>query len=314
MAGLVATVLNIQRMSTEDGPGIRSTVFLKGCSLECVWCQNPESISPKTQVIWNDFRCINCGACIEACEQSAISAGPEGIERDGRCLYCGACADVCPTGAMEILGAPWAVEDLLAEVLKDRAYYERAGGGVTVSGGEPALQADFVEAFLARCREEGLHTAVDTCGQCSEGAMRKLLRHAELVLYDLKALDEDLHTRLTGHSSARILNNLALVAEQDLKLWIRTPLVPGDTDTDENIEAIAKHLATRYAGRVNRWELLAFNHLCEDKYRRLGLPWRYAGAKPQTAERLEAIRALAIAAGLDAEQVRVTGAARREAR
>jgi len=317
-----ATVLNIQRMSTEDGPGIRTTVFFKGCSLACRWCHNPESIPVAPQVTWNDHLCIGCASCVEACPNHALTAGTSGITRAATCRACGACVDECPTTAMERLGEPWTVDALVDEVVKDRAYFDASGGGITLSGGEPTLQATFCAALGRRLRDLGLHVALDTCGHCAEAKLMSLVRHADLVLYDLKTLDPALHARLTGHDNQRILANLAAVAARieaqpksqpeahapGTDLWIRTPLIPGDTDTDENIRAIGAHLAQNHPGRVSRWDLNTFNHLCEDKYRRLGLHWPYAGVKPQSPEALARLGDVARASGVDPAIVHVPGA------
>ncbi|MFH2007684.1 MAG: glycyl-radical enzyme activating protein [bacterium] len=315
---LRATVLNIQRMSTEDGPGIRTTVFLKGCSLACHWCHNPESISPRPQVVWNDFKCIGCHSCITVCPERALTAEPEAIRRATTCRVCGGCVQECPSTAMELLGVQWALDALVREVAKDRAYFEASRGGVTVSGGEPALQVRFAEVFQQRCRDQGLHVAVDTCGQCAEAVLLRLVKHADLVLYDLKTVDSAEHERLTGQPNDRILANLqALRAHMrrsalPAELWIRTPLVPGDTATAENVRAIGEYLTRTLDGVVARWELCTFNNLCEDKYRRLGRTWRYAGRKPQSPEELARLQAIARAAVATPDIVHVPGAPRAE--
>lgn len=315
-------VLNIQRMSTEDGPGIRTTVFFKGCSLACRWCHNPESISTAPQVVWNDHKCIGCNGCVEVCPEWALTATDAGIRRETTCRVCGACVEECPTTAMERLGEPWGLDDLVAEVVKDRAYFSADHGGVTVSGGEPTLQAGFSAAFQRRLRDQGIHVAVDTCGHCAESKLLSLVRQADLVLYDLKAVDPEVHARLTGHDNKRILANLsALSAHREANssaaapgpaLWIRTPLIPGETDTEENLSAIGAHLADILRGDVDRWELCTFNNLCEDKYRRLGLRWPYAGRKPQSPEVLAHLGDVARASGVDPAIVHVPGATNME--
>ena len=169
-------VLEIQRMSTEDGPGLRTTVFFKGCSLTCTWCHNPESISPHPQVHWIDSRCIACKTCLDTCPKGALSLTPEGISIDrSLCDGCGVCVEACPSTALEQLGRQWTIADLVHEVLKDRVYFEKSGGGITVSGGEPTLQTDFVADFLKRIRAQGIHTALDTCGLCNRQSLDKLL-------------------------------------------------------------------------------------------------------------------------------------------
>ncbi len=309
-----ATVLNIQRMSTEDGPGIRTTVFFKGCMLACRWCHNPESISSAAQVAWNDHKCIGCASCVAVCPEHALTTTDAGIQRAQSCRVCATCVNECPTTAMELLGEPWELDDLVDEVVKDRAYFETSGGGVTLSGGEPVLHAGFSIAFVQRLRSLGLHVAVDTCGECAGNRLLALAKNADLVLFDLKAMDPDEHARLTGHHNRRILANLAQLTEHmashelPAALWIRTPLIPGETDTEANLHAIGSHLATAHGDRVQRWELCTFNNLCEDKYRRLGLTWPYAGVKPQSPETLAHLGDVARASGVDPAIVHVPGA------
>jgi pyruvate formate lyase activating enzyme len=314
---LSVRVLNIQRMSTEDGPGLRTTVFLKGCSLRCTWCHNPESMDPKPQLVWYRVRCIGAGECVTACREDALARSDGGVVIDrARCTACGDCAARCPSGALETLGTRWEVDALVAEIAKDRSYFETYGGGVTVSGGEPALHAPFVIPFLQRCRALGLHTALDTCGMCSTGALRGLTDQSDLVLYDLKEIDPRRHARFTGQSNERILANLLDVAERmraglvSAELWIRTPLVPGATWSETNIEGIGAFIARHVSDVVTRWELCAFNDLAADKYERLGLTWPNAGTALLSDEQLRHAEALARRSGVDPAIVRATGPTR----
>lgn len=310
-------MLSIQRMSTEDGPGLRTTVFFKGCSLACRWCQNPESLSPKIEIVWHDWKCIGAGRCDAVCRDGAIRRHAKTVEIDlSRCTLCGACTDECPTTALELLGVEWRLDDLVAEVAKDRSYFETSGGGITVSGGEPALQPAFVAAFLQRCRSLGLHTALDTCGMCSASALETLAGCADLVLYDVKEIDAERHTRFTGQSNAKILSNLVDLGERlrrnsyPAELWIRTPLIPGATATDENIRGIGAFLLQNLRDLVRRWELCAFNNLPRDKYRRLGIAWDYEQTELLTAQELQHFAELARASGVDPDIVVATGPTR----
>jgi pyruvate formate lyase activating enzyme len=311
------TVFNIQRMSTEDGPGLRTTVFAKGCGLECLWCHNPEGISPEPQVVWHGPRCVGAKACDTACPEDAILRSGEEIQIDrSRCTVCGDCVDQCPSGALEQWGTRWSLDDLVTEVAKDRSYFETSGGGVTVSGGDPALYTPFVAAFLERCRSQGLHTALDTCGMCSRSNLRTLTERADLVLYDLKEMDPERHARFTGHSNQRILGNLVALAEQmresplPAELWIRTPLIPGATLVEENIRGIGAFIAREVGDVVTRWELCAFNNLAADKYQRLGLRWEFEGVELMSEAELRHFEQVGRESGVDPEIVLATGRTR----
>ncbi len=315
-------ILNVQRLSTEDGPGIRSTVFLKQCPLSCRWCHNPESISPRPELQWFAVRCIGCRGCVTACPRGCISFAPDGvggvrIDRS-RCEGCGTCADECPSNALQILGKRVGVDALVAELLKDRAYYEASGGGVTLSGGEPLAQPGFSTAVLRALREQGISTAVDTCGCTSTEALDALLPHADLVLFDMKFLDSAVHKEYTGQSNEVILRNLELVRSTQRahggrpRLWIRTPLIPGATATAGNLQAIGAWIAGHLDGAVERWELCAFNNFCRDQYRRLGIDWAYADTPLMSRDSLDNLAVDARTSGVDPGLVTVTGAAREE--
>jgi len=316
---LSATVLHLQRTSTEDGPGLRTTVFFKGCSLACSWCHNPEAMFFKPQLVWYRSKCIGSRECVDACREHALTCAEDEILIDlARCTLCGDCVERCPSAALEMLGERWLLEDLVAEVAKDRSYFEAYGGGITVSGGEPALQAPFVAPFLQRCRALGLHTAVDTCGMCSAPALEALCSQSDLVLYDLKEIDSSKHAEFTGQPNEGILSNLLALAERMRatgrpgELWIRTPLIPGATLTDANIHGIGAFLAEHLADVVARWELCAFNNLATDKYERLGMHWKFAGTPLLTSAELAHVAAVAKHSGADPDIVSVTGPVRVE--
>ena len=298
----------------EDGPGIRTTVFMKGCPLSCTWCHNPESISPKPQVQWLALQCIGCGLCIDACPEKVLSFSdkPKAINRK-LCRGCGACAEACPSGAMELLGRTWNAQDLVAELEKDKAYYAASGGGVTISGGESTMQKNFVVHVLEGLRRRGIHTAIDTCGVFSQDAANEIMPRTRLVLFDIKLIGPDLHKRYTGTSNECILENLAHTARllrthlHPEALWVRTPVIPGATDSDENIAGIGHFLSTLPEKAVSRWELCAFNHLCADKYTRLGKTWDFADADPVEEQTMEHLAAVARSSGIDPEIVFWTG-------
>jgi len=301
-----ARLLEIQRMSTEDGPGIRTTVFLKGCSLQCSWCHNPESISPKPQLQWLKSNCIGGQLCVAACPNNALSYIDNQIIIDRNlCEACGICVEECPSGALEIMGREVTVEEVVREVLKDKAYFEKSGGGVTVSGGEPAMQAGFVAAFLKRMKENGIHTALDTCGLAPDAAYEKILPYTDLILYDIKEIDSTKHRKFTGSPNEKILNNLLTISE-----WMKingTP--PNATDTEENIAGIGKFIAENNL-HPDRWELCAFNNLCNDKYLRLSTRWIFEKFDLLEAEKLDYLTKIARSSGMDNKRVLWTGSAK----
>ena len=315
-----ALILHLQRLSTEDGPGIRTTIFFKGCPLHCMWCHNPESISTYPQVQWIETRCIGCGTCVTACPNQAITQlSDKSILVDRNiCRGCGTCTQECPTNAMELLGKQVTVNELVAELLKDRAYFNTGSGGVTASGGEPSLQAPFVAELFDHLKSEGIHTALDTCGACQLTALEHILPFTDLVLYDLKLMDGQTHHQTTGQDNQRILHNLIGLADQirlngyETKLWIRTPLIPGITANRDNLAAIGTFINQHLPDLVERWELCAFNNLCRDKYRRLSMPWVFEDTPLMTQNELNACLLFAHASPFEPSKIFVTGAARTE--
>ena len=314
-----ATILRIQRMSTEDGPGIRSTVFFKGCPLNCIWCHNPESISPGVQLHWVGSRCIGCLSCVAVCPENALSAGKNGIALDrSACTGCQRCLEVCPSTAMEAYGQSYGLVGLVSEVLKDRIYFEKSGGGVTLSGGEPTLQAGFAVPLLRALQEKGVHTALDTCGQAAWNTLEAHLPHADLVLYDLKEIDPVRHEEYTGTTNARVLENLVKLGSfmrergTPRALWIRTPLIPGCTASTENLRGIGSFIKGSLGSLVSRWELCSFNDLCLHKYEGLGMDWRFRDAGLLKPEEAEHLAAAARGSGVDARVVHLSGPLRLE--
>ncbi len=317
--GDTALILHTQRLSTEDGPGIRTTVFFKGCPLRCEWCHNPESISTRPQVHWLETRCIGCGICVKTCPDKCLSKTKDGIIRNRAiCKSCGKCAAECPSGAMEMLGKEVGLDDLITELLKDKVYYDKSGGGVTLSGGEPLMQPDFAANLLRALKEKGVSTAVDTCGMCSSTTLEKMLPHTDLILYDLKEIDPVRHKEFTWQDNRRALDNLLFIRDYlaaspgSRALWIRTPLIPGATAARETIERVGDFIHRNLEGTVQRWELCAFNNLCRDKYRRLGMQWKYATTPLMSKDEVAGLEQCAKHSGVSPDKVFATGATKVE--
>ncbi len=312
-------LLHLQRLSTEDGPGLRTTVFFKGCPLHCQWCHNPESISTQPEVQWLKNRCIGCDSCIDVCQQHGLTHTPEGIVRDRSvCTACGACVDACPTNAMELLGTLTPVDELVAELSKDRTYFEKSGGGVTLSGGEPTLQPHFTLELVKQLKTVGLNVAVDTCMLSSRKTLTDLFPMVDIFLVDMKLIDPAQHLHWTGAPLEPILANIQWLAEEmrshsrEKRLWIRTPLIPSATFTRENLGGISRYLSSHLDDVVERWELCAFNNLCRDKYSRLDLEWVFQNTLLMTHADLEQAKTWANFGGFDPQRTYVTGAARLE--
>ncbi len=307
-------ILHLQRFSTEDGPGIRTTVFFKGCPLRCAWCHNPESISPSKQVQWIETRCIGCRTCLEVCPRDALSADDDEMRIDReKCDACGDCVLTCPGGALEMLGTVMSVPALAAELEKDRAYFQQSAGGVTLSGGEPLQQEEFSLALLAELRARGLPVALDTCAVCAPQVFRAALELIDILLLDIKLLDADLHRKYTSGDNRVVLHNMEIAADHfrshpQKRWWIRTPLIPGATAVEHNLTAIGECIKENAADALERWELCAFNNLCRDKYRRLGLDWDFSRERLMTKDELEQCRRWACASGLEARLVQTSGA------
>lgn len=305
------TVLDIQRMSSEDGPGLRVTLFLKGCSLACKWCHNPESISSRGEIEWMKVRCLGCHTCESNCIPGSLKLADGEMEINRKtCTGCFICTDVCPSGAMVLKGTKTDEKKLFKELLKDRAYFDKEGG-ITISGGEPLLQPGVIE-LLKDLKNEGINIALDTCGLVSSELLTKALEYTDIVLFDIKLMNSEEHLRWTGRGNDEIINNFKIVniwANNGGRLWVRTPVIPGATDSEENIAAIGNFL-NNYDG-VERWELCAFNNLCKDKYQRLGVEWKFNEAELMAKEKMEQL--LSCAKSTKAcRDIRYTGALRRE--
>jgi pyruvate formate lyase activating enzyme len=290
-----AVILNVQRFSVQDGPGIRTSVFFKGCPLHCPWCHNPESMESRPELALKAERCLGCEACSPVCPENEAGPMNPATKRPGEiCLRCGACADACPSGARDLLGWRTNVPDLVAELERDRPYYEESGGGVTFSGGEPASpeNAAFLIDCLDACAASGLHRVVDTCGHVPADTLRAVADRADLLLYDLKIMDTDRHRKTVGVGNELIHGNLKALATAGCPLWIRVPLIPGLTDDEANLLALGGFVAS--LDRPVPVYLLPHHGGAGEKYRRLGLTDSLAGvATPDAAlvdEKAELIR------------------------
>ncbi|WP_409306657.1 glycyl-radical enzyme activating protein [Pectobacterium sp. B1J-3] len=260
-------LFNIQRYSLHDGPGIRTIPFFKGCPLACKWCSNPESQRPEPELIYKKSDCIQCGKCIDACQQQAISVqNPHFIDRQ-RCINCGDCTRVCPTAALEMKGKRITVREVVRELQKEENVYRRSGGGITLSGGEPLSQPDFARELLKACKEKGWHTAIETTGLTSKDVIESVFPYVDLALTDIKSLNPEIHRNNTGVDNQKILENLIRISFIT-KTVVRIPLIPGVNDNPEEIRAIGEF--ARMMQNVDTIHLLPYHTYGENKYTLLG--------------------------------------------
>jgi len=289
-------VFDIKKYSIHDGPGIRTTVFFKGCPLTCWWCHNPESRGVEPFVYYDAERCIGSGACVEACPENTLSLTAEGLLRpEDLCCGQGACVEACPTEALRWVGQRYTVDELVVEVEKDRLFYEESGGGVTFSGGEPLLQWEFLLDVLRTCGARGLHRAVDTTGVTSREVLDEVAACTDLFLYDLKTLDAELHERATGVPLSTVLENLDHLLSRGARVRVRVPLVPGVNDGD-NVEDFGTFLGSLPG--IEGVDVLPFHTSARDKHRKFGVPWLMDGAEPLAEEEVRRIVASLESRGL----------------
>ncbi len=291
-SGLKGRIFNIQPMSTEDGPGIRTSVFFKGCPLRCVWCQNPEGLTRQIHLVHEPLRCIGCGSCVDNCPAGAIEAAEKGLTITSSCQKCLSCVEICPAKAMRAIGEDITVEALKKKLLQDRPFYEHSGGGVTFTGGESLLQPEFLQAIMAEMNEEGVHTCIDTCGHVDEEVFQKVVPDASLVLFDLKIKDEQEHKNHTGVSNELILRNARWLGKSGIPVWVRVAVIPGYTDDISNIRGIAAFIGAHMLPAVERIDLLGYNDLCVNDYRKLQMDYPLAGTPRVTESEMMQLREL----------------------
>ncbi len=294
--GRKGLIFNIQRFSVHDGPGIRTTVFMKGCPLTCLWCSNPESQDFFRNLMVRDINCRGCGECVAVCVAGAIKISREGGRKIdwSRCTQCLLCADACIYDSLNVCGRYVEVKDVLDEVIKDRAFYRNSGGGITVSGGEALSQTGFVSNLLEKAKKEGLHTAIDTSGYAPWKEMKRVLRFVDLVLFDIKHIDPEKHKRATGVDNRLIFENLAKISKEK-SMWLRLPVIPGFNDSDEHIGKIADLGRKIGAEKIS---LLPYHQGGESKSRQLGRSYKLLETKTPEAERIDHLKKIIEKSGI----------------
>ena len=285
-----AMVFNIQKFCVHDGPGIRTTVFLKGCPLNCIWCHNPESQSYEKEMMFSKDKCTRCGICGKKCNNDAIRVTQTEVQNNKeKCNLCGECIDFCVNNAREIAGREYTVGELIKLIEKDRTFYEQSGGGVTFSGGEAMAQIDALEEIVKKCKERGLSVAIDTCGYAPFSSFERISDYVDLFLYDIKLMDTDLHKEYTGKGNGLIMENLVKLSERGANINLRLPLIQGINTDDKNIQSMIDFANSLRISLVN---LLPYHDIARDKYSKLNRDYKQETMEKPSQERLEEIKKL----------------------
>lgn len=282
-------IFDIRKYSIHDGPGIRTTVFFKGCPLRCWWCHNPEGQDVEPELVYRKSRCIGCDECSKSCQREAISLVAQSISVNReKCVPCNNCCRVCPSDALSIAGKQMTVKEILEEIEKDRTFYEESRGGVTFSGGEPLMQPDFLNALLKECKERAIHTAVNTCGFAQYEIIDRIRDKVDLFLYDIKTMDNRKHRKYTGASNEQILKNLKKLAESGSSIVISFPIIPGINDDDKNVTRTAKFISS--LPNIQQVNLLPYHRAGIEKYKNLGKPYKLDKIQPPSNQRVKSVK------------------------
>lgn len=286
MKELTGKIFNIQKCSIRDGRGMRTTVFFKGCGLKCLWCANPEGIDFRPEISLNPANCMGCGFCLKKCPVGAVHLDEQGamVYDRKRCISCGTCAMLCPTEARKQFGQDYTVDELFKRIYQDRFYFEHSGGGVTFSGGEALMQPEFLLAVCQKCKAYRINVAIESCGCGDYKKFAPCLDYIDFIYFDIKHMDSDMHKKITGQGNERILENLRRINEHGIEICIRTPVVPGWNDSEENIRATAEFIST--LSSVRRYEFLAYHKLGVNKYKILGRQYTLDDVQEPSEEHL----------------------------
>lgn len=278
------TIINIQKYSVHDGPGIRTTTFFKGCPLNCWWCHNPETHLKRHEIMFFEDRCTGCGRCVKNCSNGAIEIiESKAVVDDEKCTLCGRCSEVCINEGRELVGRDITVNELMKELIKDQMFYEQSNGGVTFSGGEPMLYADFLSEVLERCKRNGLHTAIETSGYVKWDEFEKVIKNVDLFLYDIKLMNNEKHKKYIGADNQLILDNLAKLCEENSNIIIRMPIIAGINDDFEHVNSVIDYISNLNIIEVN---LLPYHKMGMDKYKRVNKIYKLTGTEVPTEEKM----------------------------